>query len=162
MASGDYLWLGTGSGTVFIFSVHRATAEPEQLIQQVAQANSKSNAEVLVEEEAEQKGLLSDQGGLVQERLEEGEVKESAGSGVAREPTSRPGRRLKERTDYYQQRRTAFGRTLRGPSVNKGRKQPAIFRLVYNAEHQLAEGGNDSVKVILPLRLVWCFCCGLL
>lgn len=158
MASADNLWLGTGSGTVFIFSVCRAIAEPEQAIQQMAQASSKSTADVVVEEEeADQRGLLSDQGGLVQEGLTEGEVKESVGSSVAKEPASRPGRRWKDRSDYYQQRRTAFGRTLRGPSVNKGRKRPAIFRLEYKAKHRLAEGGNEPVRVILPLRLVCCF-----
>ena len=148
MASRDYLWLGTGIGKVFIFSVCRTTAEPEEVIQKMAEATSKALGTVQEEEEkAKPKGLWSGSGGLLKEGLSdpEGWGKEP-NSHTSSEPPPKPGK------TNWQQRRTVFGHTLRGSPASRGNRRPAAFQLVYKTAHQLAEEKNEPVRVLLPLR----------
>ena len=154
MASRGYLWLGTGSGKVLIFSICRATAKPEEEIQKMAEATSKALGTVQdeeedegEEEEARSKGLWSGSGGLLKEGLSapEGWGKEPD-SQAASEPPSTPG------PVNWKKRKTVFGHTLRGSSMNRGNRRPAVFQLVYKTTHQLADVKNESVRVLLPLR----------
>lgn len=140
MVAGGHLWLGTGKGVVVVFSVSEAVPETEAAIAQLAQ-NTIEPAVVTVEDSASKAGQ-----GLVTAGLPGGE-------GASQEPSTESTWR--DRTDYYQNRRTAFGRTLRGPCVRQTKRttspspSPAVFQLHYESSYLLAEA--DSVKVLLPL-----------
>lgn len=146
MVAGDHLWLGTGKGVVVVFSVSEAVPETEAAIAQLAQ-NTSEPAVVTVEEAGSSASKAGQ--GLVTAGLTGGE----GASQEIDEPSTESTWR--ERTDYYQNRRTAFGRTLRGPCVRQTKRttspssSPALFQLHYESSYQLAQA--DSVKVLLPL-----------
>lgn len=144
MVAGGHLWVGTGKGVVVIFSVSEAVPETKAVIAQLAQ-NTSEPPVVTVEE-----GSSSRTGqGLVTAGL--------TGEGISQEmaePSTESTQR-EDRSGYYQNRRTAFGRTLRGPSARQSKRNtspslsPAIFQLHYESSHQLAQA--ESVRVLLSM-----------
>lgn len=144
MVAGGHLWVGTGKGVVVIFSVSEAVPETKAVIAQLAQ-NTSEPPVVTVEE-----GSSSRTGqGLVTAGLTgEGTSQEMA------EPSTESTQR-EDRSGYYQNRRTAFGRTLRGPSARQSKRNtspslsPAVFQLHYESSHQLAQA--ESVRVLLSM-----------
>lgn len=144
MVAGGYLWVGTGKGVVVVFSVSEAVPETKAVIAQLAQ-NTNELAVVAVEE-----GSSTRTGqGLVTAGL--------TGEGAPQEidETSAESTQRKDRSDYFKNRRTAFGRTLRGPSTRQTKTNtstspsPAIFQLHYESSHQLAQA--ESVRVLLSM-----------
>ena len=140
MVAGHSLWLGTGKGAVLIFTVSGAVAEPEAAIAKLARA---SNLLEVVAEEGGERGGRAGQG-LVTEVLPGERASQELGAATAGPAEWR------DRSDHYRNRRTAFGRTLRGPSVRQAQRSPAVFQLQYENSYQLTQ--RESVKVLLPMR----------
>lgn len=139
MVAGTKLWLGTGKGVVLIFSVSGAVPETEAAIARLAQNTN----ELAVATEAEERGSCGAGHGLVTAGL--------AGEGASQEihlPSIEPTWR-RNRSDYYRNRRTAFGRTLRGPSMRQVQRSPAVFQLQYESSYQLVQA--ESVRVLLSM-----------
>ena len=158
MAVEGWLWIGTGRGTVFIFSVARAVAEPQLVIQQLAQTTKTEECDTEVQNhQSETERRRGSQGGgggggLVAKELagEETTLEDSDDGAVAHKSDEGVDRRKGDRRIY---RRPPFGRTLRGPSTRPVvQRSPAVFKLVYKKSYHLIE--RESVKVILPLWLV--------
>ena len=126
------LWLGTGKGMVLIFSVS-AVPETEAAIAQLAQDTSEL---AVVTEDV--RGSSTAGHGLVTAGL--------AGASQEAASTEPAGRRAK---GHFVNRRTAFGRTLRGPSRKPAERSPEVFQLHYVSSYQLVHG--ESVRVLLPL-----------
>lgn len=132
MVVGKWLWLGTGKGLVVIFNISRVP-ESETAIAVLTQKSSE-NAALTSEEASNDTGH-----GLLTADLAETteiETKNVRGTG----------------SDYYRNRRTAFGRTLRGPSmkqIKKAQQMPAVFQCQYENSYQLAQ--SEAVKVLLSM-----------
>ena len=142
MVAGHSLWLGTGKGAVLIFTVSGAVAEPEAAIAKLARA---SNLLEVVAEEGGERGEGDGRAGqgLVTEGLPGERASQELGAA-----TAGPAER-RDRSDHYRNRRTAFGLTLRGPSVRQAQRSPAVFQLQYENSYQLTQ--HESVKVLLPM-----------
>ena len=132
MVADRRLWLGTGKGMVLIFSVS-AVPETEAAIAQLAQDTSEL---AVVTEDV--RGNSTAGHGLVTAGL--------AGGSQEAASTEPAGRRAK---GHFVNRRTAFGRTLRGPSRKPAERSPEVFQLHYVSSYQLVHG--ESVRVLLPL-----------
>ena len=133
LVAGQWLWVGTGKGLVLIFNISRAVPETETAIAVLAQKSSETAT--LAAEEHSSNGTGH---GLLTAELAET-------SPIIEEPN--PGRTA--RSDYYHNRRTAFGRTLRGPSMKQAKLLPAVFQLQYENSYHLAQA--ESVKVLLSM-----------
>ena len=154
MSDGSYLWLGTGGGRVHIFSVADNVQDPQTKIQHLAK-------QIQLSQQPTQQRRAYKTGGLLSKAVAEGlasaespePVDESdggeGGEGEARART--PGSRY-----YDNRRRTKFGKTLRrdvrGETSSDKRREPAIFRLVFEASNQVIPSKNDPVRVLVPLR----------
>lgn len=132
MVADSQLWLGTGKGMVLIFSVS-SLPETEAAIAQLAQDTSE--LAVVIED----RGSSTAGHGLVTAGL--------AGGSQEAASTEPAGRRAK---GHFVNRRTAFGRTLRGPSRKPAERSPQVFQLHYVSSYQLVQGG-ESVRVLLPM-----------
>ena len=113
---------------MLLFAVSGAVAEAEAVIAKLARDTS--NLTVLTDESGDRgQGLVT--------VLDQQEASEQA-----------------ERKEHYRNRRTAFGRTLRGPShsMKKAEKSPAVFKLVFENGYQLPQA--ESVRVLLSMWYV--------
>ena len=135
MVSGGRLWIAAGKGMVLVFTVSGAVAETEVAIVQLAQERSE------LAQLTEGKSCNGTGHGLLTAEL--------AGDPHVSEPSTEP---LEERSnkEYYRKRRTAFGRTLRGPSMKKIQQSPAVFLLKYESNYQLVQ--SESVRVLLSMQ----------
>ena len=123
----NQLWLGTGKGVVAIFSVSEAVPEVEAAIAQLVQRKSEQVVQAQQPATAGQ-GLLTPEitGGS-----------EEAPSAVRDSP--------------YQNRRTAFGRTLHGPPTKSApKKSPSVFQLQFESTFKIVHA--ESVRVLLSLK----------
>ena len=151
MSDGSYIWLGTGGGRVHIFSVAANVQDPQTKIQQLAKQMQQSQQPTQQRRAYKTGGLLSK---VVAEELAStdtpkpvDEIDGSEGGEGEAGPESR----------YYDNRRkTKFGKTLRrdirGETSSDKRREPAIFRLVFEASNQVIPSKNDPVRVLIPLR----------
>jgi hypothetical protein len=133
MVADSRLWVGTGKGMVLIFSVS-AVPETEAAIAQLAQDTRE--LAVLVEDGGSSSSTAGH--GLVTAALAGGSQE-----AATTEPTARRGK------SHYVNRRTVFGRTLRGHSRKPVERSPAVFQLHYGSSYQLVQA--ESVRVLLSL-----------
>ena len=152
MCNSSYLWLGTGSGGVHIFSVVANVEDPLAKIQQLAKQSQESQEPSQQRKSYKSGGLLSK---VVAEELTSLEPAEPIIETEA--AASEDDAKFKARGGkYYERRRkTKFGRTLRhefrGESSSEKRREPSIFQLVFEASNQVVPSKNESVRVLLPL-----------
>ena len=130
MVADDRLWVGTGSGAVLIFTVSRIIAETEAVIEKLARDTDYLSVPL--------EGSGDTIHGLVTTELAAGDPQD--GSRASEQA---------EKRGYFHNRRTAFGRTLRGPSTKKAEKSPAIFQLEFENSYQLAE--SEPVRILLSM-----------
>lgn len=131
MADDRYLWIGTGSGTLYFFSVVAGVHNPASHVRALAK---QSTGGVKLSERHDRLGPEVTDGGLLS-------------SVVADEETS--GNHLDHR------RKTVFGRTLRGGGLRtlKG-DSPGVYKLKFEESHQPLSTTNESVKTLIGLRYV--------
>lgn len=135
MVAGNQLWIGTGKGVVLIFTVSVAVIETEAVIAKLVR--DKTSFSILTEGPGDREtghGLVTAELASVSQELRNTEPLEKKGG----------------RNEYYRNRRTAFGRTLRGPSMKQTQKSPAVFQLEFESSYQLEQA--EPVRVLLSMR----------
>jgi len=153
MCDGSYLWLGTGSGAVHIFSVVANVKDPLAKIQQLAKQSQESKEPSHQRRAQKSGGLLSKVVAEELTSLEPGEANNETDAGVSEDD---PKFKAREAKYYERRRKTKFGRTLRhefrGESSSEKRREPSVFQLVFEASNQVVPSKNESVRVLLPLK----------
>lgn len=130
MVAGNQLWLGSGKGEVLIFAISEAVPEAETTIAELEQSSSEATAGSVA--------LGAVGHGLLTPELP-----------IHSDDTSSVNE--KNKTSHYRNRRTAFGRTLRGPSTKLVPKRtPSVFQLQFKCSHQISHA--ESVRVLLSLE----------
>lgn len=122
----DELWLGTGNGMILRFLVIEAVPEKEAAIAELVASSS----EPVTAAQSETDGH-----GLLTPNVEE----------VATE-------NRKEQSSHFHNRRTVFGRTLRGGVARQVPKRTSreVFRLQHISSSNIDQ--TESVRVLLPIQ----------
>ena len=131
MSDEGKLWLGTGSGSIYLFSVVAGVANPSQRVVALAK----------------QAGI--EHSSKFRDRVGSGGLLSSVVEGEA------------EENHLERRRKTNFGYTFRGGTRNRsGASSPGVYKLVFVENHQSYPNSTEPVRTLLSIRLVlhWCAC----
>lgn len=156
MVAGGHVWLGTGAGTVAIFSVEVGVADPVAAIAELARRAAEVKAVSCHQQwraSMAGAGLVRAAEQLSEERDEQVEETEEEKSG----PKSRY--HPQERSQEFR-RKTQFGRTLRRDRnrsmLARRQSEQMIYQLKLAANRQVVSQSTEAVRVLLPLKWVAC------
>ena len=129
MSDEGKLWLGTGSGSIYLFSVVAGVANPSQRVVALAkQAGIEHSSKF--RDRIGSGGLLSS---VVEDEAEENHLEK--------------------------RRRTNFGYTFRGGTRNRlGTSSPGVYKLIFVESLQSYPNSTEPVRTLLNIRLVL-YCC---
>lgn len=158
MVAGGHVWLGTGAGTVAIFSVEVGVADPAAAVAELA----RRAGEVKAISRRQQWSSSMAGAGLVHtaEQLR-GELEEPAEETDEEKSEPKPRYHSQERSQEFR-RKTQFGRTLRrdkNRSLPRRQSEQMVYQLKFAASKQVVSQSTEAVRVLLPLKWVgpWLF-----
>lgn len=155
MVAGGHVWLGTGAGTVAIFSVEAGVEDPAAAITELARRAGEVKA---ISQRRQWRASMAG-AGLVHtaEQLGEGPG-EGPGEETEEEKSEpKPHYHSQERSQEFR-RKTQFGRTLRrdkNRSLPRRQSEQMVYQLKFAANRQVVSQNTEAVRVLLPLRWVW-------
>ena len=135
MADDRHLWVGTGSGTLYLFAVIAGVPNPGSRVRALAKQSGGDPLSPAGQLGSHRERLGPDvtDGGLLSSVVAD---EEASGSHLDR------------------RRKTAFGWTFRGGSRSSALKgdSPGVYKLKFEESHQPLSTTNESVKTLIGVR----------
>ena len=159
MVAGGNVWLGTGAGTVAIFSVEVGVADPTAAIAELARRAGDVKA---ISRRQQWRASMAG-AGLVHTAEPLGEELEKPAEETDEEKSEpKPHYHSHERSQEFR-RKTQFGRTLRrdkNRSLPRRQSEQMVYQLKFAANQQVVSQSTEAVRVLLPLKWVgpWLVC----